>query len=68
MFSIITPLDTNRLKQFKVTKRLYDEMPQKKEFLIPTRSITRVWSYLQKNDLTKDVIMIPYSHRIGFNC
>ena len=68
MFSIVTPLDTNRLEQFKVTKRLYDEMPQKKEFLIPTRSITKVWSYLQKNDLTKDVIMIPYFHRIGFNC
>lgn len=68
MFSIITPLDTNRLKQFTVTKRLYDAMPEEKEFIIPTRTIDKVWPYLVENELTKDVIMVPYSHRKGFNC
>lgn len=68
MFSIVTPLDTNRLKQFKVTKRLYDEMPQKKEFLIPTREIEKVDEYLTKHDLLKDVEFIPYKHEEGFNC
>lgn len=68
MFSIVVPLDTNRLEQFKVTKRLYDAMPQKKEFLIPTRTIEKVWPYLQENDLVDDVFMIPYTHKKGFNC
>lgn len=68
MFSIVVPLDTNRLEQFKVTKRLYDAMPQKKEFLIPTRTIEKVWPYLQENDLVDDVFMIPYTHKRGFNC
>lgn len=67
MFSIITPMDTNRLVQFSVTKRLYDEMPQKKEFIIPTRSMDKVVEYLEKNDLMKDVRVIPYEHELGFN-
>lgn len=43
-------------------------MPQKKEFLMPTRTIEKVWPYLQENDLTDDVFMIPYTHKRGFNC
>lgn len=67
MFSIITPMDTNRLEQFKVTKRLYDDMPQKKEFIIPTRSNREVRKYLKDNNLLKDVHIIPYEHDNGFN-
>lgn len=67
MFSIIVPMDTNRLKQFKVTKQLYDKMPQKKEFIIPTRSEFQVARYLDDHKLMKDVRIIPYEVEIGFN-
>lgn len=67
MFSIITPLDTNRLEQFKETKRVYDTYPQVKEFIIPTRSYTDVKTYLENNDLMKDVVIVPYAHERGFN-
>lgn len=60
-------MDTNRLEQFKVTKRVYDEMPQKKEFIIPTRQADKVRSYLIKNRLTDNVRLIPYEHELGFN-
>ena len=68
MFSIITPLDTNRLEQFKITKQAYDAMPQKKEFLIPTREIEKVDAYLTKHRLLRNVEFIPYEHERGFNC
>ena len=68
MFSIIVPLDDNRLEQFKNTKRVYDIMPQEKEFIIPTRSETEVRNYLKKYELDKDVKLIPYTLEIGFNC
>lgn len=67
MFSIITPMDTNRLEQFKHTKLAYDEMPQKKEFIIPTRSEFQVARYLDDHGLMKDVRLIPYAHELGFN-
>lgn len=67
MFSIIAPLDKDRLKQFKVTKRLYDKMPQEKEFIIPTRTEFQVSRYLDKHDLTKDVRIFPYRYNDGFN-
>lgn len=67
MFSIIAPMDTNRLTQFKETKRIYDSFPQKKEFIIPTRNYDGVAKYLEENDLIKDVRLIPYKHEIGFN-
>lgn len=67
MFSIIAPMDTNRLEQFSHTKRAYDEMPQTKEFLIPTRSFKDVAQYLKANELMKDVVLLPYEHEIGFN-
>lgn len=67
MFSIISPMDTNRLEQFKNTKRVYDEMPQKKEFIIPTRSEPQVAKYLDKHNLWKDVTLVPYKHELGFN-
>ena len=67
-FSIITPMDTNRLEQFAVTKRLYDEMPQIKEFVIPTRSLKEVKKYLIANDLMRDVKLVPYEYNEpGFN-
>lgn len=68
MFSIVVPLDPNRLEQFKVTKRLYDKMPQKKEFLIPTRNIEILDNYFNKHKLMKNVEFIPYTHETGFNC
>lgn len=67
MFSIVMPMDTNRLNQFKETKLVYDEMPQKKEFLIPTRSYKKVSHFLQLNHLGKDVRLLPYTHDLGFN-
>lgn len=67
MFSIIAPIDTNRLEQFKETKRAYDEMPQVKEFVMPTRSFEKVSEYFEANDMMKDVRLIPYKHEIGFN-
>lgn len=67
MFTIVAPMDINRLKQFKITKQAYDEMPQKKEFIIPTRSHAKVYAYLKKNKLLKDVKLIPYTHEVGFN-
>lgn len=67
MFSIILPIDTNRLIQFKETKRVYDSMPQVKEFVMPTRSYDKVKEYLEKHELTKDVRLIPYKHEVGFN-
>lgn len=68
MFSIVVPLDAIRLEQFKATKEAYDAMPQVKEFVIPTRTIKEVKSYLEKNGLSKDVKLIPYEHKVGFNC
>ena len=68
MFSIIMPLDDNRLEQFKNTKRVYDAMPQKKEFIIPTRSKAKLRKYFDKYDLGRDVRIIPYTIEAGFNC
>jgi hypothetical protein len=67
MFSFVYPMDTNRLEQFAVTKRAYDEMPQTKEFIIPTRSEFQVARYLDDNKLMKDVRLIPYEWTEGFN-
>ena len=68
MFSIITPLDPDRLELFKETKKVYDAMPQKKEFIIPTREPEVVSKYLHDNKLDKDVVIIPYTVKVGFNC
>lgn len=68
MFSILMPLDSNRLEQFKNTKRVYDKMPQKKEFIIPTRSEPQLRNFFAENNLGKDVRIIPYTHEVGFNC
>lgn len=68
MFSIIMPFDSNRLKQFKNTKRVYDEMPQKKEFVIPTRSEPHLRRFFAEHNLGRDVRIIPYTHEVGFNC
>jgi hypothetical protein len=67
MFSIIAPIDTNRLEQFHQTKLAYDAMPEVKEFVMPTRNYIKVLEYLEAHDLTKDVRLIPYTHEIGFN-
>lgn len=68
MFSIVMPMDTNRLEQFTNTKRVYDAMPEVKEFVIPTRSFDEVYAYLEKNELTKDIRLLPYTVERGFNC
>jgi hypothetical protein len=68
MFSIIMPMDADRLEQFKETKQAYDRMPQVKEFIIPTRSEFQVSRYLDDNNLMKDVRIIPYTVEAGFNC
>lgn len=68
MFTIIMPMDSDRLEQFAVTKRVYDAMPQEKEFIIPTRSLAEVDRFLQTNGLTRNVRLIPYTVKQGFNC
>lgn len=68
MFSIIVPLDPNRLELFKITKRVYDSMPQKKEFVVPTRNLEEVSEYLREHKLTRDVRLFSYKVERGFNC
>lgn len=60
-------MDTNRLEQFKVTKRLYDEMPFEMEFNIPTREKEAVAQYLKEHELDRNVNLIPYTVDKGFN-
>jgi hypothetical protein len=67
MFSIVMPMDLNRLEQFTVTKRLYDKMPQKKEFLIPTRNRFKLHKYLVEHNLMNNVRLLPYEVEVGFN-
>ena len=68
MFSFVFPMDDDRLEQFSVTKELYDKMPQKKEFVIPTRKKAQVELYLEANKLMRDVRLISYTVKKGFNC
>lgn len=67
MFSIIMPMDTNRLEQFKQTKLAYDEMPEAKEFIIPTRSFGEVAEFIHEHHLGKNIKLVKYSHESGFN-
>ncbi len=67
MFSMIFPIDSNRLEQFAVTKRLYDDSPIYKEYILPTRSYNEVHKFLEDNDLSTGVRLIPYEHTEGFN-
>lgn len=67
MFSLVFPMDDDRLEQFKVTKQRYDKMPQEKEFIIPTRSEHAVALYLADNKLMDNVRLIPYTIKAGFN-
>lgn len=67
MFSIVAPMDMNRVEQFSKTKRVYDVMSEIKEFIIPTRSYDKLSEYLAENDLLKDVRLIPYTVEEGFN-
>lgn len=67
MYSFVFPMDMNRVEQFTVTKRLYDKMPQTKEFIIPTRSYKELKKELQKRNLMDDVILVPYEVEVGFN-
>lgn len=61
-------MDDDRLEQFKNTKRAYDTMKQKKEYIIPTRKEFQVAKYLDDNKLMKDVRIIPYTiDHPGFN-
>ena len=62
------PLDSNRLVPFKNTKQAYDAMPQKKEFIIPTRSEPELSRYFDEHKLGKDVRIIPYTVEVAFNC
>lgn len=67
MFSIIMPIDPNRFEQFKNTKRVYDKMPERKEFVMPTRNYDKVREYFEEHNLLKNVRLLPYEHKIGFN-
>lgn len=61
-------MDPDRLEQFANTKRAYDTMPQKKEFIIPTRSEAELRRYFAKYNLGKDVKIVSYTVEVGFNC
>ena len=67
MFSIGAPIDTNRLEQFRETKRVYDSFKLPKEFVMPTRSYDEVSKYFKKHKMMDNVRLIPYEHEIGFN-
>jgi GT2 family glycosyltransferase len=67
VFSIVVPLDLGRFEQFENTKRYYDSTPQEKEFVIPTRNYDKVAKYLEDKELYKNVRLIPYVHKMGFN-
>lgn len=67
MFSIIMPIDPNRLEQFNNTKRKYDEFPQEKEFLLITRHPNEIEDYLVSNNLMRDVRIIPYELEVFTN-
>lgn len=60
-------MDLDRLEQFAKTKKVYDAMPQTKQFIIPTRS-KDLFNILKKKGLTKDLMTIIYSLEEGFNC
>lgn len=60
-------MDNDRLELFKVTKQLYDKMPQEKEFIIPTRNELKVARYLDDHRLMNNVRLIPYTTSAGFN-
>ncbi len=66
-FSIIMPIDDNRLEQFRVTKLIYDAMPETKEFIMPTRTKDKVHEYMWNHNLLKDVRLIPYTIDGAFN-
>jgi len=68
MFSIVVPIDPNRLRQFEYTKREYDKMPQEKELILVTRNEYNIKKYLKRYQLEKDVRVIPYKFLDGFNC
>lgn len=68
MFSIITPLDADRLELYKETKKAYDAMPEEKEYIIPTRDGDAVGKYLHEFNLDKNVRIFPYTVDVGFNC
>ena len=61
-------MDMDRLPQFKETKDAYDQMKQKKQFIIPTRSYEELKKALTEANLMKDVFLIPYELEEGFNC
>lgn len=67
MFSIIMPLDINRLQQFRESKLIYDDFTEPREFIIPTRDYEQVSYFLKNNNLIRDVKIAPYYHKEGFN-
>lgn len=67
MFSIVMPMDLDRLDQFANTKQAYDEMPYRKQFIVPTRS-KELFDILQERGLTKNLFTVTYKTEKGFNC
>jgi hypothetical protein len=66
-FSIIMPMDEGRLEQFLHTKRVYDDFPETKEFIIPTRMYDKIYPFMKRNKLLKDVRFFPYTIGDNFN-
>lgn len=60
-------MDADRFNLFANTKRVYDCMPRHKEFIILTRQIEQVSTYLTSHHLMRDVRLISYWYDNGFN-
>lgn len=66
MFSIISPIDSNRLQQFKATYEAYKALGEYVyEFIMPTREYDKVKAFFDANNIQAK--LIPYEHSIGYN-
>jgi len=67
-FSIIMPIDTNRVEQFCNTYKAYSELGDfEYEFIMPTRSYDKVKEYFDTHNIIDKVKLIPYTHDTGYN-
>jgi hypothetical protein len=68
MFSIVMPMDKNRLPLWVNSMKKYEEfgIPEGTEFVIPTRS-QEVVDFVASSAWAKYCRTIPYTHELGYN-
>ena len=68
MYSIVMPMDTNRLTHWvkSMTKYVEFGIPEGTEFIIPTRS-KEVEKFVAESVFSKYCRVIPYTHELGYN-